>query len=68
MNEQRETIVWHKWPEVKPEKDGYYLIELDGYIVVKSYWSSGQWDIAEDLGNFGACLTGWAELPKGVEK
>jgi len=55
---QTETIVWHKWPEVKPKEDGLYLIdEWLGGIDVAVYADGEYWND----------VRAWAELPRGWE-
>jgi hypothetical protein len=63
MNEQSETIIWHKYPEVKPPKDRFYLIDEQNHgvdiMVYDDEWRETNW----------GDVRAWAELPKGwVEK
>ena len=60
-----DTLIRHKWPEEKPEKDGQYLIRIISPIGSVYYrlrgYEDGEWH------NFGNYLTHWWNLPEVTE-
>lgn len=57
-----DTIVRHKWPEEKPEKDGQYLIRVVAPSGLVNHrlrgYEDGKW---HDFENY---ITHWWELPE----
>jgi len=60
-NTWTETITWHKFPEVKPTSDSYYLIRyVDEKPTTRGWWDNTYaW---EERG-----IVAWAHLPTGVK-
>ena len=60
---QTEQIVWHKYPEEKPENDGEYLVQgISGHIRVYQY------SVMKDRWFPTWSIIAWAELPKGWQE
>ncbi len=63
LKPNQEVIEWHKYPDEKPEKTGYYIIY---YTILNrvafDFWHNDEqeWD------KYGEYLLAWAYLPKGV--
>ena len=60
----KETIVWHKYPDKKPSRDGQYLT-ITRYSQTPrtdDHWDNGKFYMfpAEDY-------IAWAEMPKGYK-
>ena len=55
-----DTIIRHKWPEEKPEKDGQYLIRIISPIGSVYYRIRG----SEEWHDFGNYITHWWNLPE----
>ena len=61
-NQQKETIVWHKYPDEKPMESKGYLIQVPRQIGITfemAYYPvrEGRWGVKD--------VIAWAELPKG---
>ena len=63
LNEQQEVIVWHRYPQVKPQKDELYLVTRNGRDVDFGLWDKGKWwsEIQE-------IVIAWANLPTGMQQ
>lgn len=61
-----DTIIRHKWPEGKPEKDGQYLIRIvapSGLVIHRlQRYKDGKW---HDFENY---ITHWWELPEAANE
>ena len=55
-----DTLIRHKWPEEKPEKDGQYLIRIISPIGSVYYRIRG----SEEWHDFGNYITHWWNLPE----
>lgn len=73
LYEQVEKIVWHKYPEVKPPKEGWYYADFEYWtdgdaknINIRDdlYWDGDGW---QDWNDHLIQVFAWAELPKGVK-
>ena len=61
MTTQKETIIWHKYPEEKPSAFGLYLI--DHWAEPVGLWINAHWKM-----ELGEEVRAWTELPKGWQK
>ena len=71
MKIREETIIWHKYPDEKPEEKGEYLVDIvDTDDVIVGHWSMYKQ-------RFSGAQKGeyymkriypyaWAEMPKGI--
>jgi len=59
---QTEQIVWHKYPDEKPNEDNDYIVQMTNGRFEQKYYhaKSDAWSWAYD----GVVIV-WAELPKG---
>jgi hypothetical protein len=78
MNEQKEVIIWHKYPDDKPSKKydtDYKLVTMDesGLFTTQVVWAKhkGRWgfhyedDVGYLFGNLNRDVVAWAEMPMG---
>jgi hypothetical protein len=72
MSEQEEKIIWHKWPEVKPQylNVDWLLVTVDTFEI--TYTRAARWQIDDWYDEDGEVvnnIVAWAEMPVGwVEK
>ena len=66
MNTQTEEIVWHKYPEEKPDEIGFYQIQL-GYDSPINLFDFDIWDGFRfvESHNHANAVFAWAEMPRG---
>lgn len=65
-----EPLRWRRWPEEKPDRNGWYLLvvrngEDEDYYAVRWY-ANGQWGGMDDGGYYGTIY--WRELPELSEE
>jgi hypothetical protein len=63
-------IIWHKWPEEKPEGSRFLLVIADNCISVAMYrekynaWFEGCDEEIEFISRSGVLFWGWPEMPE----
>ena len=80
-NASSEVLVWYPYPEVKPEKDGDYLVQfkMNVFVIceyyvgnkdkeINSYWLDTEgYMYSTDFENIDEIIA-WAEMPDGYKE
>ena len=68
--QQEETIIWHLYPEEKPNKENIYLVQWDDIVDDCGEIVSGVMGSETFIGKYFVHDIGviaWAEMPKGYK-
>lgn len=67
---ETEMIVWHRYPECKPNEIGQYLVQTDSDHIRRSVWNGETFveiENPEYYGDFIYHVVAFSEMPKGIE-